>query len=60
MNKRTRLKRRILRDHRNVHAWDTFHLSCVYREGRTRWEWQWWTCPHCPAAVPVWIPHAYR
>lgn len=56
MNKRARLARRILRDHRRRDGWHSFHLSLV---GQSYW--QLWHCPHCPRrTVDGWVPHAYR
>lgn len=59
MNKRARLARRILRDHRRKDGWHSFHMSLVDRRDMPMW--QVWHCTHCPRQiVDQWVPHAYR
>ena len=57
MNKRARLARRILREHR---AGINFHHE--RGPGGVRY-WSFWACPHCPRRhklIPLETPRAYR
>lgn len=61
MNARTRLKRRILREHRRG---KTFHV-CRDWSMRGLRVYDFWSCPHCPprpvnTLIPLTVPRAYR
>lgn len=57
MNKRARLSRRILREHREGAAWHHEQMPAPV------WltTWRIWKCPHCPGYNHDWgLPRAYR
>lgn len=58
MNKRARLTRRILREHRQGAG---FHYVQVAQFGRAK-VYGYWACTHCefPALFPLKVPDAYR
>lgn len=59
MNKRARLARRILREHR---AGAPFHYVKVSTFPRGGGVYGYWGCTHCdlPALFPIKVPDAYR
>lgn len=60
MNKRARLARRILRDHRQG---INYHIARSYRSSGGLEVWSFWGCPHCPRRyelIPMEAPVAYR
>ena len=56
MNKRARLTRRILRDHRRG-AW---HASRARRHPSGAEIWRYWDCTHCRNGQTIDPPDAYR
>lgn len=60
MNKRARLARRILREHRRGM---TYHIARSYCSSGGLDVWSFWSCPHCTHAsilIPSEVPIAYR
>lgn len=62
MNKRARLARRVLRDHRRGKGWCNHHVTCTWRHGWVK-IYDFWHCPRCAhrsALIPTRAPRAYR